>query len=605
MSHLIQKHQQKNNKGRGILFSPEQIALFESRLNPARSQSDTVTESTRQVRERTNNKKRTYATKEAIRKDNKQSNSKKIGNRVTIASTTNPEDVRTKRILSPKNTTQVEQRIENPERRVNNQQLEAYWENKLLQDKFNTEVLPAAGSFMEKFMPSTLVGALTDKNRSFVGSMVEGNKGLGEIDESAGAGTNLLFDVTSPGAWSKGLKLLQTPTARKAINYMTTVRLPKTSADYMRLGPIELKFPQGRLNVGVPMPESVRFARDNISVSDIRDFIRQRLSRNYGASTQQIDRRITLNARDRGLSEDEYLNLLGDQMSEPRHPVHRGFMNFLQNRPVIDEPPRILRTRTPEEVKQFGRYTPKEVIDPVTGELKDNVSFDGVITGAHGNFINDTSSPEEVAYKLSMLRRHPEIGRREVFDIMADNKSGQSGIIVHTHDRDLSVDSSVLANAMQKRLGETAIRLPNRNGTVYLNDLGYNNLFSNKIYEDQSLIDAMENGQVYVNNWYREDDPLFNFVRFSDGTIVAKNRKGHIVGVYPAREEKEVLNTINNSIESVNKKFKLDYAPATTSESVPSKMWTFKKGILVPDQYHVLLKNGGNIFKKRNRLIKK
>ena len=36
-------------------------------------------------------------------------------------------------------------------------------------------------------------------------------------------------------------------------------------------------------------------------------------------------------------------------------------------------------------------------------------------------------------------------------------------------------------------------------------------------------------------------------------------------------------------IESVNKKFKLDYAPATTSESVPSKMWTFKKGILVPD----------------------
>ena len=57
------------------------------------------------------------------------------------------------------------------------------------------------------FFPSTWVGAVADKNRSFLGSMVEGNKGLGEIDESAGAGTNLLFDIVSPAAWTKGLNL--------------------------------------------------------------------------------------------------------------------------------------------------------------------------------------------------------------------------------------------------------------------------------------------------------------------------------------------------------------------------------------------------------------
>lgn len=139
------------------------------------------------------------------------------------------------------------------------------------------------------------------------------------------------------------------------------------------------------------------------------------------------------------------------------------------------------RTRSAEEVQRYGRYKIEDIIDS-NGNLKVNPNgFSSVETGAHGNFINivGKSSPEEVFENLVDLYNSSN-GKRELSSIMKSNPRGRSGIMVHTHDGDLSTDSHELALAIERSLGETyvPVTIPNNPEFVYANNLGYKNLFA-------------------------------------------------------------------------------------------------------------------------------
>ena len=241
MSHLIEKHQ--NSRG-VIQFSPKYTAELLGSQNPFRMRSSTIPETTRQVTESKQNQQRTLATKEAIKQDNKKPSSQRIGRRVTVASTTNPEDVRTERVIGQGNQTQLTERKDNPNRRVSDEQLRQYYTNQELERRFDEEVLPATTEFFKTIMPSSKhLGYLLNTNdkRSFADQMINGNEGLGSPT------VNLAVDLLAPGAVLKGLSLLRSPRVLNAAKYLTTVKFPKTWQDYMRLGPIEFKIDPGTL----------------------------------------------------------------------------------------------------------------------------------------------------------------------------------------------------------------------------------------------------------------------------------------------------------------------------------------------------------------------
>ena len=130
-----------------IQIDPEAIAQLQQQMSSVDRKSET-----RPYQQRVDNQRRTLATRRALREDNKKSPSQKIGQRVTIASTTNPDDVQVRRVVSQPNALQLTERKENPERRVTDDQLRAYYNNKELERRFNEEVLPATGEFMSKFL---------------------------------------------------------------------------------------------------------------------------------------------------------------------------------------------------------------------------------------------------------------------------------------------------------------------------------------------------------------------------------------------------------------------------------------------------------------------
>lgn len=613
MSKLIKKFQ---NNGKFTLpgYDPAEAErrLRQMERSYYTQQPSTIAETVRDVRERNDNQKRNIALKRAVKKG-KQNYRKRTGDVSGTAmdkkhpqiafNRNNPEDVEVTYNMIPTRQEVLEAR----DTRIN-PNIDSEHFRKQQQENYRTKELEEkSGEVLSGLMeaipfPSKIVGGIAqstkDPNTSFLESMMFGNKGIGELDETAGEGTNLLFDLVAPAAWSKGLKLFNNPLVRNATKYMTTVRFPQTWQDYMRLGPIEFRMQPSKLRLGV-FPDDIRFASFNgesRSINDVRDFLHNYMGDRHSYPPDQVDSIITQNASQHGLPVEEYLQQLGTQFSDMTNPYYYRFRDYLQNGSL--QPP-LLFTRTADEVKAQGRYHPDQFIDPNTGDLKPNVRFDHVFTGSHGTFISEFSDPDEVVYNLSKLRRHPEIGRREYNSITRSNPSGKSGIVVHTHDGDVSVDSSVLANAIQRRLGKEAVRLPlpiGQEPQVYLNGLGYNNLFSKKIFEDQSFINAMESGTYGPRN--------FNYTKFSDGSIVVKDKSGRIVGVYPALDKKEVLNTINQSIDKLNSTYPgLNYNEVVLDPNPPLGygQWTFGEGIKMDNQRHVLYKTGGNIKK----LIKK
>ena len=114
---------------------------------------------------------------------------------------------------------QFEQRRTNPninEDAYREQMQEHYMQQKLNED-FKNKVIPATVELTSRLFPSTFVGAAADKNHSFIGSLVEGNRGLGEIHPNLER-ANLLFDMAVPYAGWVGNNFRQL--GRYTLNYL-------------------------------------------------------------------------------------------------------------------------------------------------------------------------------------------------------------------------------------------------------------------------------------------------------------------------------------------------------------------------------------------------
>lgn len=102
----------------------------------------------------------------------------------------------------------------------------------------------ALGNFSNYLLPSTYAGALVDKlesKNSFLGSLVEGNTGLGSV------GTNLVFDLASPLVLGKGFSLMTTlgkeakpmfnKAARAIENYRYPLGRPQIPENFLTIKP--------------------------------------------------------------------------------------------------------------------------------------------------------------------------------------------------------------------------------------------------------------------------------------------------------------------------------------------------------------------------------
>ena len=105
-------------------------------------------------------------------------------------------------LVQGKNET-VQQDNRTQQQRKQDQKSAQYKRKIIQQEKANQEAATAASEMVRRIMPSSVVRAAYDAttgDKSFVGSMVEGNKGLGNEY------LNFAFDVSAPGAITKGFK---------------------------------------------------------------------------------------------------------------------------------------------------------------------------------------------------------------------------------------------------------------------------------------------------------------------------------------------------------------------------------------------------------------
>lgn len=120
------------------------------------------------------------------------------------------------------------------------EQLDAMVERDRL-EKAQQEAATAAGNFVNMLTPSTIARAAYDAttgDKSFLGSMVEGNKGLGN------GAANLVFDIVAPFAWAKGMKYVGQG-LNKGIRFMNS---PLTG-NWTRLGSKEYRLSPGTLRM--------------------------------------------------------------------------------------------------------------------------------------------------------------------------------------------------------------------------------------------------------------------------------------------------------------------------------------------------------------------
>ena len=285
-------------------------------------------------------------------------------------------------------------------------------------------------------------------------------------------------------------------------------------------------------------------------------------------------------------------------LPEPPREIIIDRNNFTDNDAAISQ---ALRTRESADIAQLGRYTYNDIFYPNGMPKVDLSNFRRVHTGAHGDFINmwGRSEPEEVFEKLVRLRENPQFGRNEVTSIRREshNKPG-SGIIVHTHNGDLSVDSHQLANVMQSSLGKEAYRLPleGESEMVVLNNLGYKSLFvePNRWEISPELMDKLRANYAQYGRYI---GPNMSVIQDVDGSLIVKEG-GNSVGKIGVNSPEQVQNKIDKRIKLVNDKYNLNYPNSQLRGSGPYNQWTFNREIYVPNQKHIILKDGGSIIKR-------
>ncbi len=464
MKKLIEKHQQ-NKQGRGkiILPTPEEM---ERELKHSYTQKPvTIDKSTAQIKQNNENTRRKIATNRAIKQEEKR-NPKAVGRRQVIHDRTNPDNVRVERQAPITRYSVIDEYKENPniDAESYRKQMQEHYRTEQLKEDWSNKVAPGLMQFSNMFFPSTWVGAAFDKDKSFAESLVLGNKGLGEIDETAGEGTNLLFDIASPYAWTKGLQLGSRALNSPIGKYLTTVKLPQSYKDYLRLGPIEMRYNPGRLYAGIPIPQ-IRRPLPKFSSNEVNGFIEDVIN-NLGDSNRfggykprigMIGSKMKLPVTDSQLMLDisknvnrfpeSYLSMMeGERPSlstfyfDGKNDARR-VLQELANFYLLDKYP--IKTR----YKGQTPYTLEEIKSMFTnGKMNDNVALENFYPGSHGvdNWYQPSLSLDE-NLKRYLRARLFRPTREDMINLRLTNPDGRSGVLFDNLDSQLSQDSAVRA----------------------------------------------------------------------------------------------------------------------------------------------------------------
>lgn len=207
----------------------------------------------------------------------------------------------------------------------------------------------------------------------------------------------------------------------------------------------------------------------------------------------------------------------------------------------------------PLTTRQVGErpYTTAEIEDAVnSGRM---IRFDKVNTSTHGEFFLPDLF-EEHRDPTWILKQHilnEQKARAEMTAIMKDNPRGRSGIFLHTHDADTSIDSAPLAYKYATRLGKNFKEMPTEYPTVKLNNLGYNNVFK------QGYGKELERAKALFNT---NPDYKAALLRDRDGNITTfELTDDNGTFQIPLNSRQEVMDIINAQVDAFNKHFGTSY----------------------------------------------
>lgn len=264
-------------------------------------------------------------------------------------------------------------------------------------------------------------------------------------------------------------------------------------------------------------------------------------------------------------------------------------------------------------------YTPEEVnswIDPDTGRLKEGIYFnadDEVQTGAHGEMFMPDWYPEQQnpTWILKQHINNDRNTRKEMLRILKDNPTGRSGILIHTHGGDTSMDSTPLAYKMATRLGKNFKEMTplfNRR-TVRSNQFGYNNAFKQGYSAElERARKVFENNPNYKATLLRDNNGNMTAFELSD-----ENGAFQI----PLNSRQEVLDIMNNDLHKFNEYYGTSYpdiipyssrkageywdGARTYFKDVTSDTmypWDFGEEFELPNIYGIAYKKGGKIKRR-------
>lgn len=281
--------------------------------------------------------------------------------------------------------------------------------------------------------------------------------------------------------------------------------------------------------------------------------------------------------------------LPADPVIENWQDIDLGF-----NDPVFDVPlDKVQEFKARNVLAGESPYTEEEInalVNP-DGTLKDGIYFtDKTEAGSHGDFFNAyKDSPTSLLQKY-LYASDPAVKRREMKSIMEANPKGRSGILVHTHDGNTSMDSTPLAYKMATRLGKNFKPLAGGPERVLSNDFGYVNAFKNGYGAEANRARAL----FKANPNYEA-----KLLRDSNNNMTAFELEDEN-GVFqiPLNTREETLKIMNDELHNFN-----DYYGTNYSDIVPHKIfskspWSFGQYFDLPNIYGIAYKQGGKIKRR-------
>ena len=257
------------------------------------------------------------------------------------------------------------------------------------------------------------------------------------------------------------------------------------------------------------------------------------------------------------------------------------------------------RNHQPLRTRNAGErpYTEEEInsLFNEDGTLKAEFNFkdfNDIYTGAHGmnSWVHSDDSPKEV---LKHYFETFENAQKERKDISSQNQlQGMSGIGIHTHDNDTSIDSTPLLYLKIAKDAKHYHPIKAKNPTVSSNGLGVQGLFPG--IKDPSVIRAKK---LLQSN----PDADVRLINDADGNMIAFELED-ADGVFqiPINSREQVLNRMNKALHTFNRKFGTNYPDIVPKKNIFDKLspWHYGEEFTLPNIYGIAYKKGGRLTRR-------